>query len=140
MFRVLFVCIGNSCRSQMAEGFARAHGEGLLHVESAGLAPAMRVAPDTQRAMLEKGIDISDQFSKDFRFLRGRPFDLIVNMSGYPMPDGVASPVVEWKIADPIGESMDVYREVREQIARRVLSLIEDIRREKPSSSAPAAP
>ena len=56
--RVLFVCIGNSCRSQMAEGFARAYGSDVMIPASAGFTPASRVAPDTIRAMAEPRISI----------------------------------------------------------------------------------
>ena len=80
--RVLFVCIGNSCRSQMAEGFARTYGDDVLIAASAGLAPAFSVAPDTQRAMLEKNIDLRDHFPKSIRHLGRSQFDLVVNMSG----------------------------------------------------------
>ncbi len=80
--RVLFVCIGNSCRSQMAEGFARAYGADVVIPASAGVAPALGVAPDTVRAMLERNIDIRDHFPKTIRQLGRARFDLAVNMSG----------------------------------------------------------
>src|SRR5262249_60504772 len=57
--RVLFLCIGNCCRSQMAEGFARTHGSDVLIAASAGIVPTAEVAQDTRRAMAEKHIDLS---------------------------------------------------------------------------------
>jgi len=61
--RVLFVCLGNSCRSQMAEAFARAYGSDVLIAASAGLTPASGVAADTSRAMAEKGLGSARPFS-----------------------------------------------------------------------------
>ena len=63
---MLFVCIGNACRSQMAEGFARAYGGDVMEAASAGLSPAVAVPPDTIRAMDEKNIDIRGQFPKSW--------------------------------------------------------------------------
>src|ERR1700676_3620098 len=62
--RVLFVCIGNSCRSQMAEGFARAYGSDVMLARSAGLSPALMIAPLTKQVLTEKNINIEDQFPK----------------------------------------------------------------------------
>ena len=76
------MCIGNACRSQMAEGFARAYGADVDDPASAGLAPAMHVARDTKTAMAEKDIDIRDHFPKAIRHLGRAQFDLVVNMSG----------------------------------------------------------
>src|SRR6267143_4877245 len=84
--RVLFLCIGNSCRSQMAEGFARAYGSDVIAAQSAGLAPAVSVAPLTRAVMLEKNIDIGDAFPKGLDFAMRQGVDLIVNMSGRKLP------------------------------------------------------
>src|SRR5580698_6940777 len=102
--RVLFICIGNSCRSQMAEGFARTYGGDVLIAASAGLAPAYMVAQDTVRAMEEKNIDIRDQFPKGLKQLGRAHFDLFVNMSGYDLPPDIETPVRRWDVADPVAE------------------------------------
>src|SRR5579864_1748507 len=81
--RVLFVCIGNACRSQMAEAFARAYGSDVLIPASAGLAPTAALPRDTLRAMTEKNLDISTHFPKSLWQLGGAEFDLIINMSGF---------------------------------------------------------
>src|SRR5579871_2557108 len=60
--RVLFVCIGNSCRSQMAEGFARAYGSDIMDSQSAGLSPATVIAPLTRQVLGEKNVKIDDHF------------------------------------------------------------------------------
>jgi len=128
MTRVLFVCLGNSCRSQMAEAFARALGAGVWEVESAGLMPATIIAPPVREVMDEKRIDLGDQFPKPVEWMRSRTFDLIVNMCGHPLPETVAGPVREWRVEDPIGQSGKVYRRVRDQIEGLVRELLEEMR------------
>ena len=127
--RVLFVCIGNSCRSQMAEGFARAYGSDVMTPASAGLAPAVSVAHDTVRVMDEKNIDIRGQFPKSLQHLSRTPFDLIVNMSGFELPRDITTPAREWDVQDPIGEDFETYRQVRDQIEGLVMRLILELRR-----------
>jgi len=127
--RVLFVCIGNSCRSQMAEGFARAYGRDVLIPASAGLAPATRVAPDTLEAMDEKGIDLRDHFPKSIRHLGRIEFDLVVNMSGESLPSPVKCPVREWDVEDPVSLKYEDHCAVRDDIERRVMELILELRR-----------
>ena len=124
MIRVLFVCLGNSCRSQMAEGFARALGAGVWEVESAGLMPATIIAPPVREVMAEKKIDLGDQFPKPVEWMRSLSFDVVVNMSGHPLPEIVAGPVREWRVDDPIGQSVKVYRRVRDQIEGLVRELL----------------
>ena len=126
--RVLFVCVGNCCRSQMAEGFAIHHGSDVLAAASAGLAPAGVVVDPTVRSMSEKNIDISSQYSKAFRLDEANDSDLVVNMSGYDLPAGIRVPVVEWDVQDPIGEPDEVYAKVRDQIENLVDKLIMDLR------------
>jgi arsenate reductase (thioredoxin) len=128
VIRVLFVCLGNSCRSQMAEGFARAYGKGVWEAESAGIAPATIIAPPTRDVMDEKKIDLGDQFPKPLDWVALNTFNLVVNLSGYPLPDSITSPVREWKVDDPIGSSSKVYRRVRDQIEASVLALLEEAR------------
>ena len=127
--RVLFVCIGNCCRSQMAEGFARHYGGDVLSAESAGLSPAGVVVPETVRSMAEKNIDISDHYSKGLHAEQAKDFDLIVNMSGYDLPESIRAPIRNWVVADPIGESDAVYAKVRDQIETLVMNLILEFRR-----------
>ena len=130
--RVLFVCIGNACRSQMAEGFARHYGSDALIPASAGLAPAARVAPDTIRAMREKNIDLSEHFPKPLRQLARVKFDAVINMSGAPLGDGLKAPVEEWQVAAPIGMDYEKHCQVRDEIEQRVMKLLIDLRREQP--------
>lgn len=125
--RVLFVCIGNSCRSQMAEGFARAYGSDVIEASSAGLSPAGAVSPLTRKIMMEKNIDIAAQFPKELDAVKG-PVDLIVNMSGEKMPERPGVEVKEWKVFDPIGSNEGVFREVANEIEQHVMRLIIELR------------
>jgi arsenate reductase len=125
--RVLFVCIGNSCRSQMAEAFASRYGSDVIEPESAGLAPCEMVAPITRELMLEKNIDLDGCQPKGLAQTGGK-FDLIINMSGRPLPNPDA-PVREWKVEDPIWVSRERHREIRDEIEMRVQRLILELRR-----------
>jgi arsenate reductase (thioredoxin) len=129
--RVLFVCIGNSCRSQMAEGFARTYGADVAIPASAGLAPATGIAPDTRRAMLERNIDIRDHFPKTIRQLGRARFDVAINMSGEQLPPDAAGSILEWDIPDPVRMSYERHCEVRDEIERKVMALILQLRREQ---------
>jgi arsenate reductase len=129
--RVLFVCLGNSCRSQMAEAFARAYGGDVLVAASAGLTPATRVADDTMRAMLDKGLDLRDHFPKSIRHLGRAQFDIVINMSGFDLPDSVGTSIRSWDIPDPVFLKFDEHCEVRDAIERLVMTLILELRREQ---------
>ena len=135
--RVLFVCIGNSCRSQMAEGFARKYGEDVMIAASAGLAPALGVAPDTIRTMEEKNIDVRDHFPKSIQQLGRAQFDLTINMSGFGLPENVTGPTRTWDVEDPIGEDYETYCTVRDQIEELVMSLILELRRAEKAGARP---
>jgi protein-tyrosine-phosphatase len=128
--RVLFVCIGNSCRSQMAEAFARALGGDVMIPASAGLTPGWGIAPDTIRAMEEKSIVLRDHFPKSLQNLARIRFDLVVNMCQRPLPLEAPVRLVEWEIPDPIGMKFEEHCEVRDEIERKVVELIEELRRE----------
>jgi arsenate reductase len=129
MKSVLFICIGNCCRSQMAEGFARSLGKDMLKAASAGLSPTLTVSEDTIAAMAEVGVDINDQFPKEFDYRLAASYDIIVNMSGFDLPPMETALVTEWKVTDPYYEPMAVFREVRDEIERRVRNLIADVER-----------
>jgi len=105
---------------------------------SAGLAPAWIVMPETVHTMAEKNIDISDQYPKPLHPELASKSDLIVNMSGEDLPDEIRTPVRNWLVRDPIGETESTYREVRDQIEQLVMDLILEIRRgNKKSGSVP---
>lgn len=108
----------------MAEGFAHEYGADIVAAESAGLAPAGVVVDETLRTMADKSVDISGQYSKAFRLDEANECDLVVNMSGVSLPNGIQAPVVEWNVHDPIGQSEEVYDQVRDQVEALVTDLI----------------
>jgi arsenate reductase (thioredoxin) len=126
--RVLFVCIGNSCRSQMAEAFARVHGKDVVEPASAGVYPAIKIAPDTHEAMAEKNIDLKGQFPKSVEQMDLSKFDLIVDMSG-GLLDGIQKPPVEtWDVPDPIMLEYEEHCAVRDRIELLVKDLIRELK------------
>ena len=127
--RVLFVCIGNACRSQMAEGFAVAYGSDVLVPASAGLAPANSVHSVTRRAMMEKNIDLKDHFPKALRHLGRAQFDVVINMSGSFLPGPPPGQIVDWEIDDPVYMDYEEHCQIRDEIERRVMGLILELRR-----------
>ena len=125
--RVLFVCIGNSCRSQMAEAFARAYGGDIMEVQSAGVSPATYIAPLTKQTLRELNLTIDDHFPKGMDLMRRQHFDVVVNMSGVPVGLPGAR-LIEWTVPDPIGQTESYYRTVATQIEGLVMRLIMELR------------
>jgi arsenate reductase len=117
----------------MAEAFARAYGSDVMIPASAGLTPAMTIASDTLRAMDEKGIDLRDHFPKGLKHLGRAEFDLVINMSGFKLPDGVGSAVDDWEIEDPVYLKYDEHCDVRDHVEKRVMELILKLRRDQNS-------
>ncbi len=129
--QVLFVCIGNSCRSQMAEAFARAYGRDVVAPASAGVYPANIIAPDTQRAMAERNVKLTGQFPKSIEQVDRSAFDLIIDMSDGAMDPEPGPPVRVWNVPDPIVMEYDDHRQVRNQIEQLVLDLLQELRGKK---------
>ncbi len=129
--RVLFVCLGNACRSQMAEGFARAWHADILQAESAGISPLGTVPAETTATMAEKDVPMAGHWSKGLDAFDLRSFDVIVNMSGFPFPPSLrkAVEILEWEVEDPFTGTERTYRKVRDDIERRVRVLADGIRR-----------
>jgi arsenate reductase len=125
--RVLFVCIGNSCRSQMAEAFARAYGSDILVPRSAGVSPATIIQPLTRQVLEQRNLRVDGQFPKGMEITQQERFDVVVNMSGVPMSVPGAT-VVEWPVEDPIGREEAVYQAVATQIEALVMRLILELR------------
>ena len=126
--RVLFVCVENSCRSQMAEAFANFYGAKVVEGYSAGSNPSGKVNPDAARVMQEENFDISGQRSKGFRDLPVKDFDYIVTMGCEDVcPFVPGKKHIEWDIEDPKGKSLYFFRQVREKIRGKVKSLIRAI-------------
>ena len=124
--RVLFVCVGNSCRSQMAEGFARALGGGRIVPFSAGSRPEGLVNPVAVRLMAERGIDLAGHWSKGLGELpQGEAWDILVTMGcGDACPHLPARRRLDWSIPDPWGVDDEEFRAVRDRIEAEVRTLI----------------
>ncbi len=126
--RVLFLCIGNICRSPMAEALARKYGSDVLEVSSAGLTPQMASHAYTRSVLKEKNVELGDHLPRGFRDLDLSQYDLIVNMSGATLPSSIDVPVENWDIEDPYGGSEDDFRAAREVIEMAVMRLILRVR------------
>jgi arsenate reductase len=127
--RVLFVCIGNAFRSQIAEGFANAYGGDAVEAESAGIAPVLAVPEITKTVMREKDIDISRHFPKALVHMDLKSYDVVVNMSGMPVHAPAGVEVLNWQVADPVGAGDKAVREVRDEIEQLVTGLLIRLRR-----------
>jgi protein-tyrosine-phosphatase len=114
----------------MAEGFANLYGKDVLIATSSGLAPTEIVVRETIECMRENGVDLSNHYPKPYDPDTSSTFDLIINMSGYDLPEPIEATVRNWLIRDPIGQSEEVYRESRDTIERQVMQLILQLRRE----------
>ena len=134
--KVMFVCTGNSARSQMAEGIARHFGQGRVEAYSAGMEPS-RLNPFAVAAMQEKGIDISHQQSKPFDEDLARRMDVVVTVCGNAdkrcpiLPPEVRR--LHWPLEDPAAamgsqaEILDTFRQIRDQIEARVQGLVQSL-------------
>jgi protein-tyrosine-phosphatase len=128
MKSILFVCVGNACRSQMAEGFARHYGPEDLIVYSAGSAPAGFVAREAVEGMREKGIDITRHSSKGVYDLPLQDFDVVVTMGcGDSCPAVGAKRRIDWVIPDPIGRGLAFFRQVRDDLEEKILGLLREL-------------
>src|SRR5882724_1781021 len=130
--RVLFVCIGNACRSPMAEAIARVDAYDTIDAFSAGLTPIGFVTELTQQTLRRNGCLVEDLESKSISPRIWDQVDLVINMSGQPreLTFGDYSKVEDWDIEDPYGQDADTYQEVFQEIRRRVSMLAQKCREE----------
>ena len=131
--KILFVCTGNSARSQMAEGFARHYEQGRVEAHSAGMAPST-LTPHAVRVMQEKGIDISGQHSKAFDWDLARQMDMVITVCGHAnescpiLPPEVRR--LHWPLEDPAAAQgseesiLATFRQIRDQIEGRMRELL----------------
>lgn len=122
---ILFVCVENSNRSQMAEGFARIHGTGMIEAHSAGSRPSGKVNPRAIEFMREVGYDLTTHESKSLDQFNDRDVEVAVTMGcGDECPLVRAKRREEWQIPDPKEMPPEQYREVRDLIERKVKELL----------------
>ena len=125
MKRLLFVCVENSNRSQMAEAFARIHGAGRVEAASAGSRPSGRVNPKAVEAMKELGYDLTTHASKGLDEFNGQHVTVAVTMGcGDECPLVRADQRVDWKIPDPRDMTPEEFRGVRNLIEQKVKYLL----------------
>jgi len=125
---VLFVCVENSCRSQMAEGFAQYLGKNIIKAYSAGSNPLGKVNSNAKKVMKEIGVDISKYRSKGFNELPIEKFDIVVAMGCADIcPFVPASSKMDWKLEDPKDKDMNFFRKTRDKIKDKVAGLIQMI-------------
>lgn len=126
--KILFICVENARRSQMAEGFAEALGQGKVEVYSAGSRPSYTIDPLVIEVMKEKGIDLSAKRSKGLEDLPPIQMDYLITMGCEETCPSVSSKkIIGWEIPDPKGKSVDVFRNARDMIEERVSSLLKEI-------------
>ena len=138
MLKVMFLCTGNSCRSQMAEGLAREFGKGLIEPYSAGLMAA-GLHPRAVSVMKEMGIDISKQKSKGIDESLLRKMDIVITLCGNAEESCPWTPPeirrIHWPIADPVGtigseeKIMNEFRRARDEIKEKILILTKTLGR-----------
>ena len=128
MTTVLFVCTENSNRSQMAEAFARMHGDGLLEPHSAGSRPSGTVNPRAVKAMAEVGYDLSTHHSKSVSEVPTGPYEFVITMGcGDACPFVPAVERDDWDLADPRDLAPPEFNQVRDEIESRVKALLERV-------------
>ena len=126
MKKLLFVCVENSNRSQMAEAFARMHGEGQVEALSAGSKPSGRINPKAVAAMRERGYDLMSHGSKGLNEFNGQEIDVAITMGcGDACPLVRAKERVDWQIPDPREMNPEQFREVRDLIETKVKTLLQ---------------
>jgi arsenate reductase (thioredoxin) len=133
---VLFVCVQNSGRSQMAAGLLHQRAAGLVHVRSAGSEPAEVINPNVVRAMGELGIDLSQEFPKPLTDEVVRAADAVITMGcGDACPIYPGKRYEDWEVNDPADKTLEEVREIRDEIDRRVTELLKKVTAE-PAAAA----
>jgi arsenate reductase len=126
--RIVFVCVENARRSQMAQGFAEAFGQGKVEVYSAGSHPSSQIDPLVTEVMKERGIDLSSKRPKGLNDLPPVEMDYLITMGCEETCPAIrAKKTIEWEIPDPKGKSISGFREVRNMIENKIRALLAEI-------------
>ena len=134
---VLFVCVHNAGRSQMAAGLVDQLSEGRVHVRTAGSEPADRVNPVVVEAMAEVGVDLSKEFPKPLTDEVVRAADAVITMGcGDACPIYPGKRYEDWELEDPAGKDLARVREIRDQISERVRALVAEVAPDQSDSAA----
>lgn len=130
---VLFVCVHNAGRSQMAGALLNLRGAGRVHVRSAGSTPATELNPRVVEAMAEVGIDISHEFPKPLTNEFVKAADVVITMGcGDACPIYPGKRYEDWDLVDPAGKDLETVRQIRDEIDARVQALIHQLVDKKP--------
>ena len=125
---VLFVCVHNAGRSQMAAGLVKLRSEGRIHVRSAGSAPGDEINPAVVEAMNELGVDMSEEFPKPLTDEVVRAADVVITMGcGDACPIYPGKKYEDWQLDDPDGKDLPTVRAIRDEIDARVQELIREL-------------
>jgi arsenate reductase len=125
---VLFVCVHNAGRSQMAAGLLDKLAAGRVHVRSAGSDPADRLNPNVVAAMAEVGLDLEREFPKPLTDEVVRAADAVITMGcGDACPIYPGKRYEDWELEDPAGKDLETVRRIRDEIASRVAALIDEV-------------
>jgi arsenate reductase len=134
---VLFVCVHNAGRSQMAAGLVKLRSQGRIHVRSAGSTPAEQINPAVVDAMQELGVDMSEEFPKPLTDEVVRAADVVITMGcGDACPIYPGKRYEDWELEDPEGKDLETVRRIRDELDQRVRKLIGEL---LPDDAAPAA-
>jgi len=125
---VLFVCVHNAGRSQMAAGLLKLRSEGRIQVRSAGSAPAEAINPNAVVALEELGVDMGEAFPKPLTDEVVRAADVVVTMGcGDACPIYPGKRYEDWELDDPAGQDLETVRRIRDELDRRVQKLISEL-------------
>jgi arsenate reductase len=125
---VLFVCVHNAGRSQMAAGLVKLRSQGRVHVRSAGSTPASEINPAVVQAMEELGIDMAEEFPKPLTDEVVRAADVVITMGcGDACPIYPGKRYEDWELEDPDAKDLETVRHIRDEIDQRVQRLIGDL-------------
>ena len=128
MPEILFVCVHNAGRSQMAAGLVKLRSDGRIHVRSAGSDPGEAVNPAVVQAMDEVGVDVSEEFPKPLTDEVVRAADVVITMGcGDACPIYPGKRYEDWTLDDPAGQDVETVRRIRDQIDARVQILIREL-------------
>ena len=136
MKKVLFVCVENSCRSQMAEAFAKILGKGVIESYSSGSRPSGKVNEKAIASMKDIGYDLTSHISKSLGDIPQITFDCVVTMGCGDQCSCVhAKKREDWKIADPKHMEMEQFNEVRDSVKEKVIRLVEELKKTNNANS-----
>ena len=135
MPEVLFVCVHNAGRSQMAAGLVKLRSRGRIHVRSAGSSPGEEINPNAVLALEELGVDMSEEFPKPLTDEVVRAADVVITMGcGDACPIYPGKKYEDWALDDPAGQDLETVRRIRDELDQRVRKLIGELLPENAAS------